>query len=70
MSGPFTQRQRAVLKNRLAKAIRWHHSQTFEKENAERLAETLIVDMESSYLDSAAQRRAIVNLSEKLERTA
>ena len=70
MSGPFTTRQRAVLKDRLAKAIRWHKTPAHEREWDDQLAETQIRDMEATFNDAAAGRRAIVNLAEKLEKSA
>lgn len=66
----FTERQRQILKHRLARAIAWDKLATYERDNANRTAECVLDELEQSFLGAAAQRRGVLAIVERLEQTA
>jgi len=66
----FTPRQREVLKRRLARAICWAETETFRRDRAIYLAESLTADLEDGFVSAASQRRAIANIADRLEKSA
>lgn len=63
----FTERQRQVLEDRLARGIVWHHAQQYERDNARLLARRLVADLDGSPANDRAARRGLRTVIENLE---
>ena len=66
----FTPHQRDILIRRIARAVLWSKSPTYDRDAANHTARTVVEELEVSGFSAAAQRRAIENVVTNLERTA
>lgn len=64
----FTEAQRVILLRRISRAIAWANSAQYQRDDANRIAETIVKELEVSGFSAATQRRAITNIADRMER--
>lgn len=65
----FTPHQRDILIRRISRALLWHNTTQYQRDEANRTARAVVEELEVSGFSAAAQRRAVENVVTQLERT-
>ena len=63
----LTERQRAALQRRLARAICWEEATSYQRQEANRIAKCVLDEMNEAGIDGPSVRRAVVAIAERAE---